>query len=206
MASKGEAEAYRPAEACRIAEVAPYVLRYWETEFTALSEGRDKGTAKLYTARDVRIISRIRELLYDEGFTVAGAKKRLDAEIAEGRFDAGLAAAPPIAAQKDAKIPGPKDASKRGAESASLKEAAPSRVESAKPQVIEKPAAEKPKQTAAAAPAVRAAPAPVPSPAVAHAAPAPRGEASAPAKPAEPGFDRKMVLRELKDIVRILGR
>ena len=47
--AKGEAEVYRPAEACRIAEVAPYVLRYWETEFPSLSEGKDKGATKLYT-------------------------------------------------------------------------------------------------------------------------------------------------------------
>lgn len=97
-----EPEVYRPADACRIAEVAPYVLRYWETEFTALSESKDKAGAKLYTARDVKIIARIRELLYDEGFTVAGAKKRLDAEIAEGRFDSGLAAAPPVQEQRKA--------------------------------------------------------------------------------------------------------
>src|SRR5215470_14012357 len=103
--AKGEAEVYRPAEACRIAEVAPYVLRYWETEFSALSEGKDKGSTKLYTARDVKIISRIRELLYDEGFTVAGAKKRLDAEIAEGRFDDGLAPAPPVSEQRKAVAP-----------------------------------------------------------------------------------------------------
>ena len=101
--AKGEPEVYRPAEACRIAEVAPYVLRYWETEFAALSEGRDKGGAKLYTARDVKIIARIRELLYDEGFTVAGAKKRLEAEIAEGRFEDGLKTAPPPSEQK--KVP-----------------------------------------------------------------------------------------------------
>jgi DNA-binding transcriptional MerR regulator len=91
---------YKPAEACKIAEVAPYVLRYWETEFPALAEGRDKGAARLYSARDVRIISRIRELLYDEGFTVAGAKKRLEAEISEGRFDDGLKPAPSPAEQK----------------------------------------------------------------------------------------------------------
>ncbi len=84
---------YKPAEACRIAEVAPYVLRYWETEFPALAEGKEKGPARLYSARDVKIIARIRELLYDEGFTVAGAKKRLEAEISEGRFDDGLKAA-----------------------------------------------------------------------------------------------------------------
>ena len=94
-------ELYKPAEACRMAEVAPYVLRYWETEFSALSEGKDKGASRLYSARDVRIISRIRELLYDEGFTVAGAKKRLDAEMREGRFDGGEPA-PPIAEQRKA--------------------------------------------------------------------------------------------------------
>ena len=105
--AKGEAEVYRPAEACRIAEVAPYVLRYWETEFPALSEGKDKGATKLYTARDVKIIARIRELLYDEGFTVAGAKKRLEAEITEGRFDDGLAPAPPVAEQRKSERPAP---------------------------------------------------------------------------------------------------
>ena len=68
-----------------MAEVAPYVLRYWETEFPALAEGKDRGAPRLYTARDVQIIARIRQLLYDEGFTVAGAKKRLESEIAECR-------------------------------------------------------------------------------------------------------------------------
>lgn len=96
---KSTPEFYKPAEACRVAEVAPYVLRYWETEFSALSEGKERGGARLYSARDVKIISRIRELLYDDGFTVAGAKKRLDAEIREGRFDDGEAA-PPVSEQK----------------------------------------------------------------------------------------------------------
>ena len=99
--AKSEQEFYKPAEACRMAEVAPYVLRYWETEFPALAEGKEKGAAKLYSTRDVKIIGRIRELLYDEGFTVAGAKKRLEAEIVEGRFEDGLKAAPPPAEQKE---------------------------------------------------------------------------------------------------------
>jgi DNA-binding transcriptional MerR regulator len=88
--AKSESQLYKPADACRMAEVAPYVLRYWETEFPALSEGKERGSARLYTARDVQIIARIRQLLYDEGFTVAGAKKRLEAEIQEGRFDDGV--------------------------------------------------------------------------------------------------------------------
>src|SRR6202163_5028579 len=97
-------ELYKPAEACRIAEVAPYVLRYWETEFPSLSDGKEKGAARLYTGRDVKVIRRIRELLYDEGFTVAGAKKRLEAEISEGRFDDGLKAPSP-AEQRKSKEP-----------------------------------------------------------------------------------------------------
>jgi DNA-binding transcriptional MerR regulator len=98
--AKAAPELYKPAEACKMAEVAPYVLRYWETEFPALAESKEKGGGKFYSGRDVRIISRIRELLYDEGFTVAGAKKRLESEISEGRFDDGLSAAPPPAQQK----------------------------------------------------------------------------------------------------------
>jgi len=155
--AKGEAEVYRPAEACRIAEVAPYVLRYWETEFPSLSEGKDKGATRLYTARDVKMISRIRELLYDEGFTVAGAKKRLEAEIVEGRFDGGLAPAPPIAEQRKAE-PAP---SARKAEPPPPRAAAPE-----KPPVTARPTA---------------------------------AELS-------PGFDRKVVLKELKDIVKLLDR
>jgi len=99
--AKAQPELYKPAEACKMAEVAPYVLRYWETEFPVLSEHKEGG-GRLYSGRDVKIISRIRELLYDEGFTVAGAKKRLESEISEGRFDDGLAAAPPPMEQKRA--------------------------------------------------------------------------------------------------------
>lgn len=95
-----EPDFYKPAEACRLAEVAPYVLRYWETEFPVLSDGKETGAARLYSGRDVKIIARIRELLYDEGFTVAGAKKRLESEVAEGRFDDGLVPAPPVEEQK----------------------------------------------------------------------------------------------------------
>ena len=137
-----------------MAEVAPYVLRYWETEFPALSAGKEKGAARLYSARDVKIISRIRELLYDEGFTVAGAKKRLDAEISEGRFDDGLKPAPPPAEQK------------------------------------------KREKQAAAQSELGLAPAFLPE----HGAPT--GRATAPQEFPE----RKKVLRELKDILRILDR
>jgi DNA-binding transcriptional MerR regulator len=163
--AKSEPEFYKPAEACRIAEVAPYVLRYWETEFPALSEGKEKGAAKLYSSRDVKIIARIRELLYDEGFTVAGAKKRLEAEIAEGRFDDGLKSAPPPAEQKAAAKP-----------SAPPRPAPPvARPELAEPAFLTEPAASPPAK-------------------------------SSPAPPSADSLDRKRVVRELREIVKILDR
>jgi len=172
---KGESAVYKPAEACRIAEVAPYVLRYWETEFAALSEGKEKpGASRVYTARDVKIISRIRELLYDEGFTVAGAKKRLDAEIAEGRFDDGLAPAPPVAEQRKASAP----------KKAEKPEPAPAPARASAPQT----------------PLFKAPPSSAP--------PAAAPRAAAPARAAEPivDFDRKRVVRELKEIAQLLQR
>ncbi len=174
---KGQSAVYKPAEACRIAEVAPYVLRYWETEFAALSEGKEKaGASRVYTARDVKIISRIRELLYDEGFTVAGAKKRLDAEIAEGRFDDGLAPAPPVAEQR--KAPALRKADKPEPAPA------PSRSSAPQPPLFKAP----------------------PAPAAASVAP----RAAAPAREVPPvpvvDFDRKRVLRELKEIAQLLQR
>ena len=75
--AKVEAEVYRPAEACRIAEVAPYVLRYWETEFSILKPGKTPSRHRLYRRRDVEMLLEIKSLLYEEGFTIAGAKRRL---------------------------------------------------------------------------------------------------------------------------------
>jgi DNA-binding transcriptional MerR regulator len=73
---------FKIGEVCRKADVAPYVLRYWETEFPALSPGKTGGGQRLYSEREVDIILRIKQLLYSEGFTIAGAKKKLDLELA----------------------------------------------------------------------------------------------------------------------------
>lgn len=160
-----------------MAEVAPYVLRYWETEFPALSEGKEKGSSRLYTARDVQIIARIRQLLYDEGFTVAGAKKRLEAEIAEGRFDDGVKSPPVVEHRK---------------------------VEESKP--VPKP------EVAAHAPAPRPVPMPPPPPPAAKPAPPPPVAKATPPPPpvaaaAPSDFpERKAVIKELKEIARLLER
>ncbi len=82
MTADDESRLYKIGEVCKIAEVQPYVLRYWETEFSPLAPNKSGGGQRLYTRREIDVILRIKQLLYSEGFTIAGAKKRLDLEIA----------------------------------------------------------------------------------------------------------------------------
>ena len=76
-----EGRLYKIGEVCKMAEVQPYVLRYWETEFPPLAPNKSGGGQRLYTKREIDIILRIKQLLYSEGFTIAGAKKKLDVEM-----------------------------------------------------------------------------------------------------------------------------
>jgi DNA-binding transcriptional MerR regulator len=78
-----EKRLFKIGEVCRIADVQPYVLRYWETEFAALAPNKSGGGQRLYTQREIDVILRIKQLLYSEGFTIAGAKKKLEAEQSE---------------------------------------------------------------------------------------------------------------------------
>ena len=75
---------YKIGEVCRQADVQPYVLRYWETEFPALAPNKSGGGQRMYSRREIDVILRIKELLYTEGFTIAGAKKKLDLELVDG--------------------------------------------------------------------------------------------------------------------------
>lgn len=136
-------DTYKAAEVCKAADVAPYVLRYWQTEFPILAKSKDKSPNRIYTKREVRIIARIRQLLYDEGFTIAGAKKKIEAEISGGAFEEQSAGA-------------------------------------------RKPAADPRPSRPAAAPA-----------------PAPPASSAAPTRPA-PGLDRKGVVKELREVLKML--
>jgi DNA-binding transcriptional MerR regulator len=66
-----------------MADVQPYVLRYWETEFPQLAPNKSGGGQRLYTKNEIDTILRIKQLLYSEGFTIAGAKKKLETELNE---------------------------------------------------------------------------------------------------------------------------
>ena len=75
---------FKIGDVCKQADVQPYVLRYWETEFPALAPDKTGGGQRTYTQRDIEVILRIKELLYTEGFTIAGAKKKLEGELRDG--------------------------------------------------------------------------------------------------------------------------
>jgi DNA-binding transcriptional MerR regulator len=62
--------------------VKPHVLRYWEQEFTQLKPVKRRGNRRYYQHHEVLLIRRIRELLYEEGFTISGARNRLDNSLA----------------------------------------------------------------------------------------------------------------------------
>jgi DNA-binding transcriptional MerR regulator len=63
--------------------VKPHVLRYWEQEFTQLKPVKRRGNRRYYQHHEVLLIRRIRELLYEEGFTISGARNRLDNSLAQ---------------------------------------------------------------------------------------------------------------------------
>jgi DNA-binding transcriptional MerR regulator len=77
---------FKIGEVCEITDTQPYVLRYWESEFPALAPAKNSSGQRIYRRRDIETILRIKQLLYEEGFTIAGAKKRLEAEQS-GRVD-----------------------------------------------------------------------------------------------------------------------
>jgi DNA-binding transcriptional MerR regulator len=72
---------FKIGEVCEITDTQPYVLRYWESEFPALAPAKNSSGQRIYRRRDIETVLRIKQLLYDEGFTIAGAKKRLEAEM-----------------------------------------------------------------------------------------------------------------------------
>ena len=74
---------FKIGEVCELTETQPYVLRYWESEFPALAPAKNNSGQRIYRRRDIETVLRIKALLYQEGFTIAGAKKKLEQEVKE---------------------------------------------------------------------------------------------------------------------------
>ncbi len=84
MATSGQAaqrtlekELYRIGEVSRLTNMKPFVLRYWETEFPMLQPVKSPSGHRLYRQQDIDTVLKIKRLLYDEGFTIAGARRHL---------------------------------------------------------------------------------------------------------------------------------
>ena len=75
---------FKIGEVCQLAGVQAHVLRYWESEFPMLSPQKNRAGQRVYRKRDVEIALRIKELLYEDQYTIAGAKKRLANDLRGG--------------------------------------------------------------------------------------------------------------------------
>ncbi len=82
---------HRLADVCRKLELQPYVLRYWATEFPMLqhAEGGGSATRRSFSDDDLALLKRIKRLLYEEGYTIAGAKKKLEVELSSAPEGSG---------------------------------------------------------------------------------------------------------------------
>ena len=75
---------FKIGEVCELAGVQAHVLRYWESEFPMLAPQKNRAGQRVYRKRDVEMALRIKELLYEDQYTIAGAKKRLTNELRGG--------------------------------------------------------------------------------------------------------------------------
>lgn len=83
MADIPEKLYFKIGEVADIVGVEAYVLRFWETEFPSLAPKKTDSGHRLYRRKDVETVLRIKELLYDKGFTIAGARKRVSGRNAD---------------------------------------------------------------------------------------------------------------------------
>jgi len=75
---------FKIGEVCEIVGVEAYVLRFWETEFPFLAPQKSKSGHRVYKRKDVELVLKVKELLYDRGFTIAGARRQLSKARALG--------------------------------------------------------------------------------------------------------------------------
>lgn len=92
---------FKIGEVARLTGVKPFVLRFWETEFRAIQPVKSRSRQRLYRKRDVELILKVKELLYEQRFTIEGARKRIHDLLGEGELAAVAAAEASSAASVD---------------------------------------------------------------------------------------------------------
>ena len=101
---------YKIGEVCRIVGVPAHVLRYWESEFPSVAPPKNRGGQRTYRPKDIELLLRVRKLLYEEGFTIAGARRQLSGGKPAGPA-AGKVEVPVPAIRPEAPKPAKKDLS-----------------------------------------------------------------------------------------------
>jgi DNA-binding transcriptional MerR regulator len=96
---------YKIGEVCQYTDTQPYVLRFWESEFPALATEKNRNGQRVYRRQDIDLILRIKRLLYEEEYTIAEARKRLEQDVLEA-FEA------PDGKRKGVTAPGRKSSAK----------------------------------------------------------------------------------------------
>jgi DNA-binding transcriptional MerR regulator len=81
---------FRIGEVADLTGVKPHVLRYWESEFGSFRPTKSRNQQRLYRQRDVELVLRLKDLLYNQGYTIAGAKKKLREKLLEDGMQLGL--------------------------------------------------------------------------------------------------------------------
>jgi DNA-binding transcriptional MerR regulator len=92
---------FRIGEVSRLCKLPAYVLRFWETEFPQLKPAKSSSGQRTYRKREVEMALRIKKLLYEEGFTIAGARQHLRSESKATKGQAALPFAPPKPVAKE---------------------------------------------------------------------------------------------------------
>ncbi|MDG5467110.1 MerR family transcriptional regulator [Deltaproteobacteria bacterium IMCC39524] len=97
---------YKIGEVAKFTGIKTHVLRYWETEFKAIRPNKSRSNQRLYRKQDVELILRLKDLLYNQGFTIAGARKKLRekpaAKVAETAVEAPAA---PVQVETKQQVP-----------------------------------------------------------------------------------------------------
>ena len=83
-------------EVSELCGVKPHVLRYWEQEFTQLKPVKRRGNRRYYQHHEVLLIRRIRDLLYEQGFTISGARNRLEEDMGQSSAKVAKAGGPAV--------------------------------------------------------------------------------------------------------------
>lgn len=92
---------FRIGEVARICSLPTYVLRFWETEFPQLKPSKSNTGQRLYRRKDVENVVRVKKLLYDDGYTISGARQFLKAESKQDRSQAPLPFLQPAGTRSD---------------------------------------------------------------------------------------------------------